>query len=269
VSALPTVAGMAYREAGPADGPVALLLHGYPESSYMWGGVFDAIAGAGWRAIAPDLPGFGDSPIDPPGTWEHQVEAVERFRSELGLDRLAVVVHDWGSLIGLRWACDHPEAVEALVISNGGFFPGGKWHGMAKVMRTPGEGEEFMENMTPENLAPWLQQLSTGTDAQAAAEFTKCVATDAHRADKLELYRSGDFEKLEPYDGKLAALGVPVKLIWGADDEFAPVAGGYRFAKEIPGADLTVIDGAGHFVVEDEPERFGAELASFLSSLRD
>ena len=73
-------AGLAYREAGPADGPVALLLHGFPESSYMWRDTLPALADAGWRGLAPDLAGFGDSPPDPPGTWERQVEALERFR---------------------------------------------------------------------------------------------------------------------------------------------------------------------------------------------
>jgi haloalkane dehalogenase len=61
-------AGLSYREGGPADGPVALMLHGYPQSSFMWAGVMPAVAEAGWRAVAPDLAGFGDSPPDPPGT---------------------------------------------------------------------------------------------------------------------------------------------------------------------------------------------------------
>jgi haloalkane dehalogenase len=79
-----TATGLAYTEAGPADGPVALLLHGYPESSYMWRHLLPALATAGWRAVAPDLAGFGDSPPDPPGTWERHVEAVERFRGSSG-----------------------------------------------------------------------------------------------------------------------------------------------------------------------------------------
>lgn len=108
---------LAHREAGPADGPVALLVHGFPQSSYMWRAVTPALAGAGWRALAPDLAGFGDSPVDRPGTWEHQVEAIEGFRGEHGVDRCVPVVHDWGGLIGLRWACEHPDAVRAGVLT--------------------------------------------------------------------------------------------------------------------------------------------------------
>ena len=70
-----TAAGLAYREAGPADGPVALLLHGYRQSSYMWRHLLPELAAAGRRAVAPDLAGFGESASDPPGTWERTSRA--------------------------------------------------------------------------------------------------------------------------------------------------------------------------------------------------
>lgn len=266
---LACAAGMAYREAGEPGAPVALLIHGYPESSYMWRGVLDAVAAAGWRAVAPDLPGFGDSPPDPPGTWERHVEALARFHHELALGPVALVVHDWGGLIGLRWACDHADAVRALVIAGSGFFPDGKWHGMARTLRTEGEGEALMEATTRELLGATLAAVSTGIDAAAADECWKCLADPERRADKLALYRSGDFGKLAPYEGRLAGLGVPVKLIWGAGDEFAPVAGAHRFLRELPHAELAVIEDAGHFAPEDAPGRFGDELAGFLRSLPD
>ena len=93
----------------------------------MWRHLLPALASAGRRALAPDLPGFGDSPPDPPGTYERHVEAVERFRRDIGLDRAVLLVHDTGGLIGLRWACDHPDAVAGLVITNTGFFPDLEW----------------------------------------------------------------------------------------------------------------------------------------------
>ncbi len=259
--------GIAYREEGPEDGPVALMLHGYPESSFMWRDVMPAVAGAGWRAVAPDLPGFGDSPADPPGTWERQVEAVERLREDLGLGSVALVVHDWGGLIGLRWACDHPDAVRALAISSTGFFPDGKWHGMAQALRTEGQGEELVDSMTRDGFAAMMGQVSGGIGEEAVDEYWKAFAEPAGRRGQLDLYRSGDFEKLRAYDGRLAALGVPVRIIWGEDDPFAPVAGAHRLQAGIPGSELVVIEGAGHFVVEDSPERYGAELSAFLRPL--
>lgn len=259
--------GIAYREAGPQDAPVALLLHGYPESSFLWRAALPAIAGAGWRAIAPDLPGYGDSPARLPGTWEHQLDNVEELRRGLGLERVALVVHDWGGLIGLRWACDHPDAVSALVISNTGFFPDGKWHGMAQALRSEGTGEEVMDNMTRELFGAALRQASPTMSDGTLDEFWKCAADPDRRQSQLDLYRSGDFEKLEPYRGRLAALDVPTLLLWGAKDEFAPVAGAYRFRKEIPHAEVVVVEEAGHFLMEDAPARGAAEIARFLSRL--
>jgi haloalkane dehalogenase len=262
--------GISYREVQPdaweGSGATALFLHGYPTSSYLWRNVLPAVAAAGCRAVAPDLPGFGDSPPDLPGTWERQVENVERFRQALGLDELILGVHDWGGLIGLRWACDHPDAVRALVITDTGFFPDGKWHGMAKTLRTEGEGEQVVENVNREFFGMALGQISPAVPADALDEYFKAYGDAERRRNQLDLYRSGDFEKLEPYRGKLTALGVPAKIVWGAKDEFAPVAGAYRFTKELPGAELVVLDDVGHFLMEDEPDRVAREIATFVGA---
>jgi haloalkane dehalogenase len=259
----------AYREVLPdawdGAGRTALFLHGYPTSSYLWRNVLPAVAAAGCRAVAPDLPGFGDSPPNLPGTWERQVENLERFRRALDLDRVILGVHDWGGLIGLRWACDNPSAVEALVITDTGFFPDGRWHGMANTLRTEGEGEQLVANVNRDLFAMALRQISPSLPDDALEEFFKAYGDDDRRQSQLDLYRSGDFEKLEPYQGKLTALGVPAKIVWGAKDEFAPIGGAYRFTKELPDAELVVLDEAGHFLMEDEPDRVAREIAAFVT----
>jgi len=229
--------------------------------------VLPAVADAGWRAVAPDLPGFGDSPADPPGTWERQIEALQRLHDGLGLGPVALVAHDWGGLIGLRWACDHSDLVRALVISDTGFFSDGKWHGMAQALRTEGQGEQLIEGMTREGFGAVMAQSSPGIDHAAVDEYWKCFGDDDRRRGQLELYRSGDFSKLEPYEGKLGELGVPTLLLWGEDDPFAPVAGAHRFREQIPGSELVVVGGAGHFVIEDDPARCAREIAGFLTGL--
>ena len=264
---LPTFDGIAYREAGPPDGRSVLMLHGYPESSYMWRAPLEAAAAAGWRAVAPDLPGFGDSPPDPPGTWEHHVEHVERLCEGLELGKVVLVAHDWGGLIGLRWACEHPERIRALVISASGFFSDGKWHGMARGLREEGTGEQLVGDMTRANFGALMAWASDGMDGAAIDEFWKCFGDDERRRAQLDLYRSGDFEKIAPYEGKLAELGVPTLLLWGRNDQFSPVAGGKRFEAEIPGSELVVLDDAGHFVWEDHPDRCSRELTRFLATL--
>jgi haloalkane dehalogenase len=264
---------IAYREAlpeQPSGADPVLLVHGFPESSYMWRHLMPAIAAAGRRAVAPDLPGYGDSPPDPPGTWERQVEAVERFRMALGLERVALIVHDWGALIGLRWACDNPGVASAFVVASAGFFPDAKWHGMAKALRTEGEGEELVSNLDRTGMARMLRAVGRGFGEQAIDEYFKAFTTEDGRRGILELYRSGDFgRKLEPYRGRLAALGVPMLALWGDDDMFAPTAGAYRFQKEVPNTDVVVIEDAGHFVFEDDPERCAREVVAFLERVED
>lgn len=259
-----TAGRLAYREAVPAEGsskPPVLALHGFPETSFMWRHLLPAVAATGRRAIAPDLLGYGDSEPDSPATWERHVEALGEFVDELGLQRVVLVVHDWGGLIGLRWACENPDRIAALLISDTGFFPDGRWHGMAEGLRTQGQGEQMVEGLDRDALGGVLGASSPGFEEAAVDEYFKAFTTPEGRAGVLEMYRSGDFSELERYDGALAGIGVPTLLIWGEDDAFAPVAGAHRFQREIPDARLEVIGGAGHFVWADEPER-AVELAT-------
>jgi haloalkane dehalogenase len=260
--------GIAYREALPDDPsgkhPI-LCVHGFPETSYLGQRLLEDLASGGYRGLAPDLPGCGDSPPDPPGTWEHHMESVEAFWRAQTAEPVTLVVHDWGGLIGLRWACEHPDAVAGLVISNTGFFPEGKWHGFAEVLRTEGAGEEAVAQLNRDGLAAMLRSLGSGFDDRAIDEYWKSYTTEEGRQGPLDMYRSGDFEKLEPYRGRLAQLNVPTLILWGEDDQFAPVAGAYRFRKEIPQAELVIVEGARHFVYEDEPERCAREVLGFLS----
>jgi haloalkane dehalogenase len=265
VPGMPEAGGLAYREAGDAAAPSVLLVHGYPESSYMWRHALDAVAAAGWRGVAPDLAGFGDSePPDDPATWEYHVASLEHFRRTLGLDDVVVVTHDWGVLIGLRWACDNPGAVRGVVVSDGGFFADRRWHDLANVMRTPGEGEQLVSGYTREGLEGILGQLSSGMGPDAFAEYWKGFASSRRRRGHLELYRSGDFSKLEPYEGCVAALGVPVLVMWGGEDRFSSARMADRYVAEIPDAERVVFDRAGHFIWEDEPEATSRALVDFL-----
>jgi haloalkane dehalogenase len=257
-------AGLAYRQAGPSDGRPVLLLHGYPESSYMWRHALSALGESGWNAVAPDLPGYGDSEPDPPGTWERHMEALGRFVAALELEPFALVTHDWGVPIGLRWACDTPGAVTALVISDGGFFADRRWHDLANLMRTPGEGERLIESYTQDGFGAAMRGGSTGMTDDVLDEYWKAFTDEKRRQGHLELYRSGDFEKLEPYDGQVARLGLPTLIVWGGQDRYAGVKMAHRFHEEIADSELVLLEAAGHFVWEDEPERTTAALVDFL-----
>ncbi len=257
---------IAYREVGQpeSDHAPALCIHGWPQSSYMWRHMLPALASSGRRAVAPDLRGFGDSPPDPPGTFERQVETVERFRREVGLDGVVLLVHDTGGLIGLRWACDHPEAVAGLVITNTGFFPDVEWAEIAKTMRTPIQGEALVDSLSREGFGTLLGAASSSFDEDALDEYWKAFLTPEGRHGMLELYRSFDLDELKPYQARLAALEVPTLILWGQADEYLPLDYASRFAREIPGSKLVLLDGVRHFLFEDEPERCAHEVTDFL-----
>lgn len=259
-----------FREAAPrgdATGPPVVLVHGFPESSLMWEPLMEALATAGRRSIAPDLFGLGDSADHEPATFEHNLAEFGELLRELGLGRVALVVHDWGGFIGLAWACENPDSVEALVISDTGFFKDGRWHGIAEAIRSD-QGEEVVAALDREAFAALLRSDGAAfSDAQVDAYWRPFEAGHGRQA-TLDFYRSMDFEKLAPYDGGLAALGVPTLLLWGAEDKFAPIGGAKRFEREIPGAQLVALEGAGHFVFDQEPERCVGEVVSFLDGVQ-
>jgi len=256
---------LAFREQG--EGPTALLVHGYPNSSFLFRDLLPAVAQAGFRAVAPDLLGYGDSELEgKQGTWGDHVEALTAFIDEHDLAPLVLIVHDWGGLIALRWACEHPDAVRGLVLMSTGFFADGKWHGFAQAMRS-GQVDEMFESMDRDGFAGILQQAEPNAAPDALDEYWKGFSTPERRRAGLALYKSGNFEELAPYQGKLAELGVPTLILWGAKDDYAPVATAHRFAKEIPHAELVILDDAGHFVTEDEPERIAQEVGRFLRSV--
>src|SRR6266536_3068090 len=232
---LKRIGDTAYRESAPDGDEVAepvLCVHGWPQSSFMWRHLLLAIAAAGRRAIALDMPGFGDSPADPPGTWERQVANLDRFRSALGLHRVVLVVHDTGGAIGLRWACDHPEAVAGLVISNTGFFPDYEWHELASAMRTQGQGETLLNSLSREAFGVLIGAAYDGGDeGEALDEYWKAFATEANRHGMLELYRSFDLDEFAPLQGQLADLDAPVLVLWGERDDYLPRDYAMRFAQ--------------------------------------
>jgi haloalkane dehalogenase len=109
-----------------------------------------------------------------------------------------------------------------------------------------------------------LAAVAPGIADHAVDEYFKAYADPVRRRGQLELYRSGEFAELEPYRGRLAALGVPTLLLFGSEDPFAPVASAHRFAREIPHAQLEILDGVGHFMFDEVPDRAAGIVVDFL-----
>jgi pimeloyl-ACP methyl ester carboxylesterase len=147
------VAGASSRlvEAGPEDTTTAVVfLHGNPGSSDDWGPLVGAVGATGKRALAFDLPDFGES-IAAPG-FEHTVPGYAAFvdaaLTALGVERVHLVLHDFGGPIGLHWIAGHADRLDSLTSIDIGILPGYKWHRLARIWRTPVLGELFMGTAT-------------------------------------------------------------------------------------------------------------------------
>jgi haloalkane dehalogenase len=121
-----------------------------------------------------------------------------------------------------------------------------------------------VNSLSRDGLATLLEAASSGIDEHAIDEYWKAFSSAGSRRGMLELYRSFELDELKPYEGKLAELGVPTLVLWGEQDEFLPRDYASRFAREIPGAKLVLLESARHFLFEDEPERCAEEVIDFL-----
>ena len=131
-------------------------------------------------------------------------------------------------------------------------------------MRTPGQGETLVNSTSRAEFGTLLKAASDSLDDDVLDEYWKAFESREARHGWLELYRSFDMDELEPYQAKLAALGVPALVLWGEGDEFLPVGYASRFAQQIPGAKLVLLENVRHFLFEDEPERCAREVIAFL-----
>ncbi|WP_042454301.1 alpha/beta fold hydrolase [Neobacillus dielmonensis] len=246
-----------YLDEGPEDAPLVLLIHGVPESSMLWKHVIPEISALGFRVIAPDLPGFGDSDrFTDESNWRNYVAFINHFMNALGLDKIHLVVHDWGGMIGLRWACVHHEQVESLIISDTLLMPGYSWHPLAKKWRTPGLGEKVVEAMA--NKEAWMagmKQEIPSVEEHILEDFFKVFEMADKRNVILDLYRSSNSQLVEPYQ-KLCEIKSPVTILWGENDPYISKDFAYKMQDlQFPHATVHILPNTGHFIYVEAPEK--------------
>ena len=230
-----------------------LYLHGVPTSSDDWVPFLERSGG-----LAPDLPGFGRS--GKPGylryTMAEYDSFIERFLEQLGVERVSLVVHDWGG-VGLLFAQRRPELVERLVVINAvTFLPGYRWHRTAKIWRTPGLGELVMGSTTRPVLR-LLSRESNATPGPMPKEWIDSVLAHFDQGTQraiLRLYRSSSASALEAAGAGLRALRMPALVVWGLKDPYLPARFGRAYADALPGAELLELPDAGHWPWLDRPD---------------
>jgi pimeloyl-ACP methyl ester carboxylesterase len=245
------------------SGAPVLFLHGAPDSAEMWAGVI-AHLGAGYRAIAPDLPGFGRSTAPDPFDYslDNQARWVGAVLAALDLrEPLNLVMHDFGGHFGLAWAVRHPEQVRRLVISNTNFFSDYKWHPGAQFLRTPLLGELGMWLTNYQSMAGNLRAGSPGL-SEAHIRQTYAAFTPSVRRHMLQLYRTSDSKNFRGWEDELLKLTgrLPTLVLWGDLDPFAPS----RYAERFGTRAVHHFAEYGHWLPVEAPEAYAGELRAFL-----
>jgi pimeloyl-ACP methyl ester carboxylesterase len=269
-----------YREAGPADAPVILLLHGFPTASHMFRDLIPQLAGR-YRVIAPDLPGFGNTVSPPRGefvySFDKLAEIITGFVEALGLARYALYIFDYGSPVGLRVAMRNPERVSAIISQNGNAYVEGFSAGWAPWQAywrdpTPEHREACRDSLAPETIREW--QYFNGADRSRVSPdgYTLDIAYMARPgADEIQLdlildYRS-NVALYPDFQAYFRAHQPPFLAAWGRNDAHFLPAGAEAFRRDLPDAEIHMLD-AGHFALETHAAEIGALMRDFLERQR-
>jgi pimeloyl-ACP methyl ester carboxylesterase len=219
--------------------------------------------------LAPDLPGFGRS--GKPGSLSYTIAEydrfIERYLDELGVERVSLLVHDWGA-VGLAFAQRHPERVARLAIVNAvPFLPGYRWHRTARMWRTPGLGELSMGTINSATLR-LISRESNVTPGPMPRAWQAGVLDHFDQGTQraiLRLYRSSPPEALAAAGERLAELRMPALVVWGMRDPYIPARFAAAYAQALPNAELLELPDAGHWPWFDRPDVLD-RLAEFMSA---
>jgi len=270
-----------YREAGSKNAPTIVLLHGFPSSSHMFRELIPKLS-AHFHVIAPDYIGFGysDAPEakDFKYTFDNLAEHVEKLLfDELGLAKFSIYVQDYGAPIGYRIASRHPDAIEGIVVQNGNAYTEGIGEAFNPM-------KPFWQNRTAATEAPvrgLLKKETTIFQYTYGVKEPDLISPDAYTVDQFFLDRPGNdaiqLDLLYDYQSNLALYEKwheyfrrkqpRMLIVWGMNDPFFTVAGARAYQRDIPDAELHLID-TGHFALEDSSDFIAERMKQFLTNSR-
>lgn len=257
-------------EAGPREAREAMVfLHGNPGSADDWVRLAGAVGATGRRAVAFDLPDFGETEAAP--GFEHSTGGYAGFVAEvlatLGIERVHLVLHDFGGPIGLAWVASNPDALASITLIDTGILPGYRWHTLARIWRTPVLGEIFQAMTTRRGFKAIINRNEPrGLPPEFVAEMYDHADKRTRRA-ILKLYRATDDpgEASAGLTALMAPRDVPALVIWGEDDAYLAASFARRQRQAFPSADVHVLPASGHWPYADAPETVERLLAEFLA----
>jgi pimeloyl-ACP methyl ester carboxylesterase len=266
-----------YREAGVADAPALLLLHGFPSASHMFRDLIPLLADR-FHIVAPDLPGVGQSDMPARSkfayTFDHVADVIDRFTEVVGLKRFAVYVFDYGAPTGFRIAVKHPDRIAAIISQNGNAYEEGLsegWNPIRAYWQEPSQAnrDALRTFLTPETTR-WQYTHGVADETTVAPDGLSLDNFYLARpgADEVQLDLFGDYKSnvaLYPTFQKYFRTHKPPLLaVWGRNDPFFLPPGAEAFKRDIPGAVVRFLD-TGHFALETHASEIAAAIRGFLA----
>lgn len=267
-----------YREAGPADAPVLLLLHGFPASSFMYRDLIERLAGR-FHVIAPDYPGFGYSDAPPVEefsyTFDQLADVVGKFTETLRLRKYALYMQDFGGPVGFRLATRHPDRISFLVVQNANAYeeglPDSFWSPVRALWKDPS-----LANFAKIREAAMSDAALEWNYMHGVHEPTR-INPDSWTLQRALLSRPGNKEimlaLLYDYRTNLARYAgwqeyfrqhqPPMLIVWGKNDVIFPATGARAYLRDLPDAKLHLLD-TGHFALEEK----AAEIAKLIVGMQ-
>ncbi len=266
-----------YREAGPADAPTILLLHGFPTSSHMFRNLMPALADR-YHLVAPDYPGFGNSAQPPMETFEYSFEnlaaLMEAFVKRLGIERYSLYLMDYGAPIGLRLAAGHLERVDALIVQNGNAYAEGLrefWDPIREYWKEP-----TAKNAEP--LAAFISPEGVKWQYTHGVRNEETISPDNWKVDLDHLIRDGnpeiqlalfyDYQNNVPHYPEWQAYfrkhQPPTLIAWGKNDYIFPAEGAHPYKRDLQNLEFHLLD-TGHFALEEDGQVIADLIRSFLN----
>ncbi|WP_237418634.1 alpha/beta fold hydrolase [Halobacillus litoralis] len=248
------------------SGTPVMLLHGIPTWSYLYQSVIPELE-EDYRVIAPDLLGYGQS--DQRDQFDRslhvQADMVLKLMDELGLDQVNLVAHDIGGGIGLLLALQAPERINKLVLSNSVAYDSWPIQDML-VMGHPSKKNESTEEFEA-FLSKAYKEVFAHPEQLTETFLQGIMAPYLHEEGKLSLVRNAaalNTNETTAITSKLSTIKQPVLLLWGTKDEWQPVETAEKLIKDLPDSTLVRFDESAHWVPQEAPKEFSAEIKKFI-----
>ena len=273
-----TVAGIDvfYREAGDPQAPPIVLLSGHPSGVHAYDGLIERLAKS-WRVIAPDYPGYGFSatPSGAPWTFDWLADVTNAFLEDLGLERYAMYMFDFGAPVGFRIAEKHPERVAGIVTQNGNIYTDGFGPGVSALAdwwKDRAAGQAAVDG--------FLTLAGTRFQWEAGARDPSAIDPAAWTLDQALLDQPGrkaaaeallwDYQnnpgRYPDWQAYLREHQPPLLAIWGANDPFFIPPGAEAYKRDVPSAEVILLD-TGHFALVEEVDTIAEHVDRFLRGI--